>query len=107
MTEQSPQCTRKNIEAHILAPTWKDEAYKQELLSNPKVVIEREFDVQPPAQISVQVVEENPNNLYFVLPTHSDSSEAELSNEQLDQSLVGLLHQTLYNSHHSVPLSVL
>jgi hypothetical protein len=84
MSEQPSQRTRKDIEAHIIAQTWKDEAYKQQLLNNPKPVIEREFGVQLPSEIGVQVLEENPTTLYFVLPTRPDLSGAELSDEQLE-----------------------
>ncbi|MBD1930045.1 NHLP leader peptide family natural product precursor [Trichocoleus sp. FACHB-90] len=82
MTEQRK--TRKDIEAHIIAQAWKDEAYKQELLSNSKAVIEREFSVQLPAQVNVHVMEEDSTNLYFVLPPRPDLSNAELSEEQLE-----------------------
>lgn len=84
MREQPSERTRKDIEAHIIAQTWKDEVYKQQLLSNPKAVIEREFGVQLPAQLSVQVLEENPTTLYFVLPMRPDLAGAELSDAQLE-----------------------
>ncbi|MBD2243790.1 NHLP leader peptide family RiPP precursor [Nostoc sp. FACHB-888] len=91
MSEQSTPRTRKDIEAHIIAQSWKDEAYKQELLSNSKAVIEREFGIQLPANVSVKVVEENPTNLYFVLPMRPDLSGAELSDEQLETVAGGIL----------------
>ncbi|MBC6430118.1 class IIb bacteriocin, lactobin A/cerein 7B family [Nostoc sp. HG1] len=88
--EQSTPRTRKDIEAHIIAQSWKDEAYKQELLSNSKAVVEREFGIQLPANVSVKVVEENPTNLYFVLPMRPDLSGAELSDEQLEAVAGGI-----------------
>ncbi|MBD2243789.1 NHLP leader peptide family RiPP precursor [Nostoc sp. FACHB-888] len=84
MSEQPSQRTRKDIETHIIAQTWKDEAYKQQLLNNPKSVIEREFGVQLPSEVKVQILEENPTTLYFVLPVRPNSSGSELSNEQLE-----------------------
>lgn len=84
MSEQTTPRTRKDIEAHIIAQSWKDEAYKKELFSNPQAVIEREFGVQLPDDVSVRVMEENPTNLYFVLPMRPDLSGAELSDEQLE-----------------------
>ncbi|MBD2243788.1 NHLP leader peptide family RiPP precursor [Nostoc sp. FACHB-888] len=84
MTEQTTSHTRKDIEAHIIAQSWKDEAYKQQLLNNPKSVIEREFGVQLPSEVKVQVLEENPTTLYFVLPVRPNLSGAELSDEQLE-----------------------
>jgi hypothetical protein len=84
MTEQKTSRTRQDIESHIIAQAWKNEAYKQELLSNPKAVIEREFGVKLPPEFTVQIKEESPSNLYFVLPMRPDLSAAELSEEQLE-----------------------
>lgn len=82
MSEQRK--TRKDIETHIIAQAWKDDAYKQELLSNSKAVIEREFGVKLPEQLNVRVMEEDTTNLYFVLPARPDLSNAELSEDQLE-----------------------
>ncbi|MBD1930046.1 NHLP leader peptide family natural product precursor [Trichocoleus sp. FACHB-90] len=84
MSEQTSPQTRQDIEAHIIAQAWKDNAYKQELLSNPKAAIGREFGVQLPDEVNVHVMEEDSTNLYFVLPPRPDLSNAELSDEQLE-----------------------
>ncbi|MBO3458657.1 NHLP leader peptide family RiPP precursor [Aetokthonos hydrillicola Thurmond2011] len=84
MSEQSQARTRREIEAHIIAQAWKDNAYKQELLNNSKTVIEQEFGVQIPDDIKVNVLEENPTTLYFVLPVRPEISGQELSDEQLE-----------------------
>ncbi len=84
MSEQTTPRTRQDIEAHMIAQAWKDDAYKQELLSNPKAVIGREFGVLLPEKMTIQVLEENPNTLYFVLPVRPDLSSTELSEEQLE-----------------------
>lgn len=76
--------TRQDIEAHIIAKAWKDEAYKRELLSNSKAVIEQEFGVQLPAELNVHVTEEDLTNLYFVLPARPNISSTEMSEEQLE-----------------------
>ncbi len=83
MSQQEQAQTRQDIEARIIAKAWKDEAYKQELLSNPKAVIEREFGVEFPADVKVQILEENPTSLYFVLPMSPVAIFQELSEEQL------------------------
>ena len=76
--------TRKDIETQIIAQAWKDDAYKQEILSNPKTVVEREFGVQLPDELNVHVMEENSTNLYFVLLARPNLSNAELSEDQLE-----------------------
>ena len=90
MTEQTTQWTRKDIETQLIAKAWKDEAYKQQLLNNSKAVIEQEFGVQLPGEVNVQVLEENPTSLYFVLPMRPDLSGAELSDEQLETVAGGI-----------------
>ncbi len=84
MSEQNHKKSRKEMEAEMIAKAWKDEGYKKELLSNPKKVIGREFRITFPEQTNVQVLEENPSTLYFVLPMRPDLSAAELSEEQLE-----------------------
>jgi hypothetical protein len=84
MSEQTTPRTRQDIEAHMIAQAWKDDAYKQELLSNPKAIIGRELGVQLPAEVRVHVMEENSTNLYFVLPARPNLSDAELSDDQLE-----------------------
>jgi len=82
--------TRRDIESQIIAKAWKDEAYKQKLFSNPKAVIEQEFNIQLPAEIKVQVKEENPTSLYFVLPIPPEIPGQEISDEQLEVIAGGL-----------------
>ena len=82
MSEQSQ--TRRDIEARIVTKAWKDEAYKQELLANPKAIFEQEFGVELPAEISVQVLEENSTTLNFVLPMRPETSGYELSETELE-----------------------
>ncbi|MCW5315518.1 NHLP leader peptide family natural product precursor [Nostoc sp. KVJ3] len=83
MSEEQAQ-TRQDIEARIIAKAWKDEAYKQELLTNPKAVIEREFGVEFPSEVNIQVLEENPTSLHFVLPISPVAFAQDLSEEQLE-----------------------
>jgi hypothetical protein len=84
MSEPSQPQSRRDIEARIIANAWKDEAYKQELLTNPKAVIEREFGVQLPEEVNVQVLEENSTSLYFVLPMLPVMPGSELNQEELE-----------------------
>ncbi|MCW5315520.1 NHLP leader peptide family natural product precursor [Nostoc sp. KVJ3] len=90
MSEQEAQ-TRKDIESRIIAKAWKSEAYKQELLSNPKSIIEQEFAVELPAELNVSVYEENSTSLYFVLPIMPEIEGRELSEEELESVAGGTI----------------
>ncbi|ACC81664.1 NHLP leader peptide family RiPP precursor [Nostoc punctiforme] len=104
MSEQEQAQTRKNIEARIVAKAWKDEGYKQELLTNPKAIIEREFGVEFPAEVSVQVLEENSTSLYFVLPISPVAIAQELSEEQLE-AIAGGYMTTLASANASAKIN--
>src|SRR5262245_25829197 len=65
--------TPRDLEAHLIARAWKDEAFRQELLSDPKAVVERELrrqdpDARLPEHVQLQVLEESPTTRYLVLP---------------------------------------
>ncbi|WP_019503701.1 NHLP leader peptide family RiPP precursor [Pleurocapsa sp. PCC 7319] len=84
MSEQNT-LNRNELEARIIAKAWQDEAFKQELLNNPKAVFSQEMGQSIPDEIEIQVVEENPTTLYMVLPTKPTiADEEEVSQEQLE-----------------------
>ena len=84
MSQQKQPQTRRDIEACIIAKAWKDDAYKQELLTHPKAVIEREFEIQLPAEVNVQVIEENTTSFCFVLPMRPEVPGQELDESELE-----------------------
>jgi hypothetical protein len=55
----------------MISRAWKDEAFKQELLSNPKVTLANKLGILTPDSFDIQVVSENSNSLYLVLPSES------------------------------------
>ncbi len=69
----------------LIVKAMKDESFRQELLANPKAVVEREMGklkegTKLPAALEVKVIEQPANALYLVLPTIS----GELSDEALE-----------------------
>lgn len=60
--------TRKDLEAQLIAKSFKDEAFKQELLANPKSVVEKELGAKSLEDIEIKVFEETVDTLYIVLP---------------------------------------
>ncbi len=91
MNEQSLTQTRQEIEALIVAKAWKDDAYKQKLLSNPKAIFEQELGVELAQEIRIQVLEENFTSLYFVLPVNPMVvfKKIDLSEEELEVVAAG------------------
>lgn len=74
--------TRQEIEEKIIARAWQDESFKQKLLSSPRAAFEKE-GIDLPSSIDINVVEETPTTLYFVLPVNPDLTE-ELSDAELE-----------------------
>lgn len=72
----------------IIARAMHDDAYRQELLVNPKQAIHREFGKELPPGLDVRVVEEAPNVVYLVLPARRAS---ELSDDELAAVAGGLV----------------
>ena len=90
--------SRSEFEAQIVAKAWQDEAYRKELLADPKAVLERELqaiapDAKLPAHVNVKVVEEDPSTVYLVLPVNPKTIEEnrELSVEELESVAGGVI----------------
>jgi hypothetical protein len=83
----------KDLEALLISKAMADEAFKSELISNPKAVIAREIGQELPEGVEIEVLESTPKKLYLVLPLKVESEKMpsdELSNEQLDAVAGGL-----------------
>lgn len=81
MTEQKKD--RRELESELIVKAWKDEALKQELISNPKAVYARELGQQLPENLTIRVLEETADTIYLVLPKSPQVSE-ELSDKALE-----------------------
>ncbi len=77
--------TREQIIASLVAKAWQDDNFKNEFISNPKAVIQRETGKEIPADVQINVLEETPKQAYFVIPNKPDvDSSEELSDEALE-----------------------
>ncbi|MDF5733224.1 MAG: NHLP leader peptide family RiPP precursor [Rhizonema sp. PD38] len=86
MSEQTSQLqSRQEIESQLILKVLKDEAFKQELISNPKAVYARELGQHIPERINIQVLEETSNTLYLVIPR--SPADAEVTEELSEQAL--------------------
>ncbi|GAA6614331.1 NHLP leader peptide family RiPP precursor [Scytonema sp. NUACC26] len=87
MSEQQPKrITRHEFESDLIAKAWKDQAFKQELIQNPKAVYAKELQQELPETLQIQVLEETPSTLYLVIPQNPMNTHIteELSEEALE-----------------------
>lgn len=79
--------TRFEFEQKLIQRAWEDEAFRQELLSNPKAVYAKESGAEIPTNLEIEVIQETENKVYIVLPNTPASTigtEGELSEESLE-----------------------
>jgi hypothetical protein len=86
--------SREELEQHLRARAWKDDAFRQELLANPRSVLERDYEAWFPegkirSEYSIKVIEEDEQTLCFVLPPKAP--DVLLGMEDLDEEDVSLV----------------
>jgi hypothetical protein len=82
---------QNSIQEQIIAKAMKEEAFRQELLSNPKAAIKGELGISVPQGMTIMVYEDTPTTLHLVLPVRAPSATGEeLSDAQLEQAVGGL-----------------
>ena len=91
MSQQNPTSDRV-FQAHkqLLVKSMKDEAFRQELLSNPKGVLERELGITFPQGVNVQVHEDTSDTLHLVVPKRVPAQGSELTDAELEQVALGV-----------------
>jgi hypothetical protein len=92
MPEQPLEQQSMDLEAKLIEKAMADEAFKRELMSNPKAAIAKELGQELPAELEFEVLEQTPTKLYLVLPmSESEASPSEeLAEEQLEAVAGGL-----------------
>jgi hypothetical protein len=104
MPEQPLEQQSMDLEAKLIEKAMTDEAFKRELMSNPKAAIAKEVGQEVLAELEIEVLEQTPAKLYLVLPM-SESAEnfpnEELAEEQLEAVAGGfaLAKPTYFRCH--------
>ena len=84
MSQQNP------LQEKVIVKAMKDEAFRQELLVNPKGALERELGITLPQGVNVQVHEDTSTTIHIVLPMKAQTGEPmELSDAELEQATGG------------------
>ncbi|MBD2287754.1 NHLP leader peptide family natural product precursor [Microcystis wesenbergii FACHB-1317] len=73
----------KLIWGEIVARAWRDAAFKQQLLGNPKTVL-TEAGMSVPEDVELQVVQDTPTLRHLVLPVAPTGGSSTLSEAALD-----------------------
>ncbi|MEH1847367.1 MAG: NHLP leader peptide family RiPP precursor [Nostoc sp.] len=82
---------RKDLEARLIAKAWKDESFRQALLSdNPKPAISEVIGTEILEGVEVEVVEESPSKVYLVLPMNPASISSQVSDADLELIAVSM-----------------
>lgn len=76
--------TRNDLEVHLITRALKDEGFWQEMLVNPKAVVENELGTKLPEGLEIHILEETETTLFMVLP---NNPYEKLSEQELQASL--------------------
>ena len=80
---------KKQFEQQIIEKAMKDERFRDQLKSDPRGTIERELGIKIPASMNLNVLEEEHNKVYLVLPHAGGSNNAEELTEAELESVAG------------------
>jgi hypothetical protein len=72
--------SRAELEQHMRARALRDNAFRQEFLTNPKAVLERDYaqcfsEGKIPSELSIKVIEEEEQAICFVFPSRSSDDQ--------------------------------
>ena len=66
---------RAEMERRLIERSLQDDVFRQQLLADPRAIIEREIGTQLPEDLRVVAVEETADTIYLVLPSTSPVGE--------------------------------
>lgn len=81
--------TGAQAQQQLLSRAMKDEAFRQELLSDPKTLFEHELGITIPDSVTIQVHEDTSTTVHLVLPERTPGSELwEVDAAELERTYV-------------------
>lgn len=94
---------RRDLENALIQKCWKDQDFRQQVINDPKGMLERHLGQKLPPQLQIVVHEEDSNALHFTRPP-APQNLAELSDDDLEKVaggtdvIIGTAILTLFGS---------
>ena len=76
--------SRKDVKDMIVRTALKNEEFRESLLANPKLTLERALAMTLPEELEVILLQETETKVYLVLPVRIPSEASELSDAELE-----------------------
>ena len=76
---------RGKLEQQVIERASRDPQFREQLKQDPRGTVARDFGVEVPPDITVEVVEETPSRVYVVLPPVPAQSGGELTDHELEE----------------------
>jgi len=83
-TSAAPVATRQELESALIQKCWKDPAFRKEVVSDPKGMLEKHLGRKLPKQVKIFIHEEDANTLHMSIPP-APANVSELSDEDLEK----------------------
>ena len=85
---------RQQIEQQLIEKAMKDESFRKQLIENPGTAIEAVTGMKIPESITINVLEEDHNLFYIILPAQNKEAEDELTDAELERVAGGAYTDT-------------
>ena len=83
--------SRKDVREALVRTALKDESFRESLVADPKLVVERALGTKLPEAMEVVVVQETDERMFIVLPMQLPFETGDLSDAELEQIAGGFL----------------
>jgi len=83
--------SRKDVREALIRDALKDQSFRESLLVNPKLAVERALGTKLPENMEVEVLQDTDEKMFIVLPMQLPFEAGDLSDAELEQVAGGFL----------------